>query len=271
VKNLSPARSIRPFFLGRLICYGLLPTIIHISDGGCSPPLPTKAPMILTGESVTPVSIFADILSEVNSARRAFAACLSDEDGFSRVRIITPTADSPSNLDTPRALHFAPVNSRKIVSAKGAASAVGELQSHMSAFTPGNICIRSTNLCCCDNVRGARLASSFTRARRSCSAFWLASAARAFASAVAVSFAEIRSFENCSLIPDVMMAPMVPISTAAAPMTSTRFENANKRSAKDEDISHINSLTVLGFAVVCVLAVFANFASIWRAVRIWRR
>lgn len=64
---------------------------------------------------------------------------------------------------------------------------------------------------------------------------------------------------------------MVPIKTAAAPTINTTLEMANSLSAKDEEISHINSLTVIGFAAVCVLSLFAILAAIWRAAKLWRR
>src|SRR5438876_276537 len=43
------------------------------------------------------------------------------------------------------------------------------------------------------------------------------------------------------------IAPIVPIKTAAAPSISRTLESANSRSASDAEISHISTLTVVGF------------------------
>jgi hypothetical protein len=68
----------------------------------------------------------------------------------------------------------------------------------------------------------------------------------AIACAVFVSLSDNLALENCSRMPDKTIAPIVPINTIAAPIISTAFDTANKRSANREDISHINSRTVFG-------------------------
>jgi hypothetical protein len=76
--------------------------------------------------------------------------------------------------------------------------------------------------------------------------------ATAFAVAVSASLAEIRSLENCSLIPPIFIDPIVPTRTDSAPITKTIFDTLNKKSAPADVIFHISTLTVLGGDAGCV-------------------
>lgn len=99
----------------------------------------------------------------------------------------------------------------------------------------------------------------------------LASLESATALAVAASFADIRSFENRSRAPLITIAPIVPISTAAAPTINTRLDNQNRKSASGEVTLHISTLTLVGLTLVCILSVTAITAAAYRAIQAWQR
>src|ERR1700730_1191981 len=75
-------------------------------------------------------------------------------------------------------------------------------------------------------------------------------AASAIACAVDRSFSEILRSAKCSLTAAILMAPILPINTAAAPTINTTFDHAKSESAKADETSHINTLWVLGFLLV---------------------
>jgi hypothetical protein len=117
---------------------------------------------------------------------------------------------------------------------------------------------RDSSFCsACVIERGAIFASNFTRARRSDSAFWFASAALAFASDVRASLALSRKSSCLLSSPSLQNSSSVPISTDAAPMISIAYDNLYASEAASTDTSGNNDCFLTLAMLIGVIIVLA--------------
>jgi len=97
------------------------------------------------------------------------------------------------------------------------------------------------------------------------------SRARALASAVTLSFAEIRSSENLSLTAPILIEPYVAMATANAPTNKMILNESYQNVAASNETSNISTLTVLGFISLAVAFFLPIMASFKKALESWRK
>jgi hypothetical protein len=127
------------------------------------------------------------------------------------------------------------------------------------------------SICSAEIVRQTTTAFNLSVSSRAVAASFSNWAARTFAFDVSRSFSDILRSEKYSLAAPILIEPIVPINTAAAPMTRTTFESENRKSAAADEMFHIRTRFVLGFFSICILGMAAVFVSLQRVRRDWTK
>jgi hypothetical protein len=274
-------------------------------------PITISMVLLGTGPSVFPASASAP--AAVRASASAVAASLEAGGAFTRMPITSPRFRDcvrPMPLTPPTPRHWHDV---RIIWTRDIANPVSGSSANPTTENvwPANLwtAFRTFETESIDASRQEASSSPFSLIDFSSSANLVASAARAFASAVcfrnssactessatrslafavpsfaasesatarlvSASFAAILWSEKCSLIEAVFIVPQVPIATASAPANKTTLNISNQRFAASGETSNISNLADLAFAALCLFLVsiiVGALRRLWRSWTIFRR